>query len=116
MFCDPLQLALDRNSPLVKSSDMDCFANLHDLLKFSSTLILRFKTQSVLEHMHIGAMLRGLAEYMVVFLRCALDFKANKKLMDQRQSSKGYALYIEVGIQVVSLCFIPMGFLYRNYR
>jgi hypothetical protein len=45
-------------------------------------------------------MFRGLAEYMIVFLRCALDFKGNKKLMDTRQSSKGYALYIEVNIVV----------------
>lgn len=98
MFCDPLQLAIDRNSPLVKASDMDCFANLNDLLKLSSTIIKKFKAQSVLEDVQIGAMLRDVAEHMVVFLRCAIDFKSNRKLMDQRQNTKGYSLYLEVSL------------------
>ncbi|KAI9485441.1 MAG: Dbl homology domain-containing protein [Benjaminiella poitrasii] len=128
MFCDPLKLALERNSTLVKASDLDWFANLDDLMSFSSTLIHRFKNSNqneekgesgstlvsdqlddinnkmealntgcspLLDDVHIGQILHDMAEFMIIFLRCALDYKSNKKLLNQSKHNKGYALYRE---------------------
>lgn len=110
MFCDPLKLALERGSISARPTDMDWFANLHDLMAFSSTLIRRLRQFQVdkipcKEHLNdpncqtdqvnIGLVLREMTESMVTFLRCALDYKSNKKLMDQRKTNKAYALYKE---------------------
>lgn len=111
MFCDPLKLALEKGSIFARPADMDWFANLHDLMAFSSTLIRRLRhfqvdkipckqdvmndTNCQTDQLNIGLVLREMTEPMVVFLRCALDYKSNKKLMDQRKTNKAYALYNE---------------------
>jgi hypothetical protein len=118
MFSDPLQLAIERHSEIVKPADTDWFANLNDLIRFSSTLILRLRTAQIAKSpcagtvckeasvdpscqtcpidISIGSILRELAEHMAVFLRCALDYRANKKLVDHKMHNKAYALYSEV--------------------
>ncbi|KAL9549523.1 hypothetical protein MBANPS3_005172 [Mucor bainieri] len=110
MFCDPLKLALERGSISARPTDVDWFANLQDLMAFSSTLIRRLRQLQVdkipckedindfncqTDQVNIGLILREMTESMVTFLRCALDYKSNKKLMDQRKSNKAYALYKE---------------------
>jgi hypothetical protein len=112
MYCDALKTALEKNTASGKPSDMDWFANLQDLMVFSFTLICRMRQFDdsnwmdagdiaihncpIADDVQVGLVLRDLAESMVVFLRCALDYKANKKLLDQRQSNKSYAQYKEV--------------------
>lgn len=117
MFSDPLHLAVDRKSDVTKTSDMDLFANLHDLMKFSSTLIVRLRNAQIKSadgtnickdiavdpmclscpnNVNIGYVLCNMAESMVTFLRCAVDYSANKKTLDQRLHNKAYALYNEV--------------------
>lgn len=101
---------------MARPSDIDWFANLQDLMKFSYTLILRLRNAQIENNAGIvcksaavdpscqtcpidicvGSVLREMAEHMVVFLRCALDYRANKKLVDHRMHNKGYALYSEV--------------------
>ncbi|KAL7319370.1 hypothetical protein PS15m_002514 [Mucor circinelloides] len=110
MFRDPLKLALERGSISARPADMDWFANLHDLMTFSSTLIRRLRQCQVdripskedvndpnyqADQANIGLILREMTESMVTFLRCALDYKGNKKSMDQRKTNKAYALYEE---------------------
>lgn len=110
MFCDPLKLALEKGSISARPNDMDWFANLLDLMSFSSTLIRRLRQFQVdkipckdaindpncqIDEVNIGLVLREMTESMVTFLRCALDYKSNKKLLDQKKNNKGYALYKE---------------------
>ncbi|KAI7904414.1 Dbl homology domain-containing protein [Cokeromyces recurvatus] len=106
MFCNPLKLALERNSPLVKASDLDWFANLDNLMDFSSTLIHRCSGKdqeemstavftSLSDDVYIGQILCSMSESMITFLRCALDYKANIKLLKQLKHNKGYILYKE---------------------
>lgn len=116
MFYDPLQLAVERNSDVTRAADIDAFSNLQDLMRFSSTLIIRVRNdqmersdgnisqediadpdcQTSLNNVNMGLILRSMVEYMVVFLRCALDYKTNKKTLDMRLNKKAYALYAEV--------------------
>jgi hypothetical protein len=96
MHCEPFQLAIERNSPFIVTSDLEGYANLHDLLCFSSTLILKLKTQASQGDVCIGSIFRELAEYMVVFLRCAMDYPANRKILERTITAKGYSLYHEV--------------------
>ncbi|KAI9259814.1 Dbl homology domain-containing protein [Helicostylum pulchrum] len=116
MFSDPLHLAVDRNSDVTKTSDMNLFANLHDLMKFSYTLIVRLRNAQIKSadgtdickdvvvdpmclscpnDVNIGYVLCDMAESMVTFLRCAVDYSMNKKTLDQRLHNKAYALYNE---------------------
>ncbi|KAI7894925.1 Dbl homology domain-containing protein [Mucor mucedo] len=115
MFYDPLQLAVERNSDVTRAADIDAFSNLQDLMRFSSTLIIRVRNdqmersdgnisqediadpdcQTSLNNVNMGLILRSMVEYMVVFLRCALDYKTNKKTLDMRLNKKAYALYAE---------------------
>ncbi|KAI8640037.1 Dbl homology domain-containing protein [Parasitella parasitica] len=111
MFCNPLTLALERGSILARPTDMDLFANLEDLMAFSATLIRRLREFQVdkipcKDNVHgandqtsdqpsIGVALREMTEFLVTFLRCALDYEANKKLLDQKKNNKGYKLYEE---------------------
>ncbi|CAO3703050.1 unnamed protein product [Rhizopus stolonifer] len=102
MFCDPLQAALDKNLPLVKWTDLDLFANLEDLMRFSFMLVYRLKGLGFEDNQvwpesdfNIGIVLREMADTMVVFLRCALDYGANKKLLDKKHQHKVYAAYKE---------------------
>lgn len=116
MFYDPLQLAVERNSDVTRAGDIDAFSNLQDLMRFSSTLIIHIRNdqmersdgnicqdaiadpdcQTCLNNVNLGSILRHLVEHMVVFLRCALDYKTNKKTLDMRLNKKAYALYAEV--------------------
>lgn len=112
MYCDALQSALENNAISGKSGDMDWFANLQELMVFSFTLISRMRQFddsnwidanvvwandcSMADDIHIGLVLNDMAESMVTFLRCALDYKANRKLLDQRHSNKSYSQYKEV--------------------
>lgn len=110
MFCDPLVNALERNIPLVKPTDIDLFANLEDLMKFSLTLIYRLRKLELeqrskdgsrsnvwpISDINVGSVLRDMAELMVVFLRCALDYRANRELIDKKHQHKVYTVYKEV--------------------
>lgn len=106
MHCEPFHLAVKRNSPFIVLNDVDGYANLKDLLWFSSHLILKLKQQSSTGDIHIGSAFRELAEYMVVFLRCALDYPVNKKILDRRIGAKGYALYNEVNAMSIFFFYI----------
>jgi hypothetical protein len=124
MFADPLQLAFDRHADMVRSNDLDWFANLKDLMKFSSNIILRLRNAHVERSteaggvlcqdaeydpgcktcpndVKVGLVLRESAEKMVTFLNCALDYRANRKLLDSRKHHKGYALYNEVSCKCI---------------
>jgi hypothetical protein len=105
MFHDPLQLAIQRNSPFVRPSDADWFSNLSDLMEFSSNII--YQLQHYQQHFipnnctechetHIGKILCDMAESMAVFLHCALDYQANIKMMSEKKNNKGYMLYHDV--------------------
>ncbi|CEI86583.1 hypothetical protein RMCBS344292_01018 [Rhizopus microsporus] len=109
MFCDPLVNALERNISLVKPADIDLFANLEDLMKFSLTLIYRLRKLELeqrskdgsrsnvwpISDINVGSVLRDMAELMVVFLRCALDYRANRELIDKKHQHKVYTVYKE---------------------
>ncbi|CEP09697.1 hypothetical protein [Parasitella parasitica] len=111
MFCDPLKLAIEKGSIQAHPNDMDWFANLQDLMAFSATLISRLRqfqvdkdlckdhvngtTDEASDQANIGLALREMTESMTVFLRCALDYEGNKKLLDQKNNNKGYRLYKE---------------------
>ncbi|KAI8994921.1 hypothetical protein BDB01DRAFT_902589 [Pilobolus umbonatus] len=110
MFSDPLKLAIERHSPLAKSSDLEVFSNLDALMEYSFKLLYGLRksqlaftsTQTVDVSSHkiganinVGRVIRDLAEYLVVFLRCSIDYKTNKKGIDQVGRNKGYALYYE---------------------
>lgn len=118
MYSDPLNLALERNSEVARSSDIDLFSNLHDLMRYSSTIIISIRNDQIEksastggicqddiadpscqicpDNANIGLVLRSIPELMVVFLRCALDYRTNKKIFDLRMNKKAYALYNEV--------------------
>jgi hypothetical protein len=110
MYCDALQTALEKDSTFGKPGDMDWFANLQDLMVFSFTLICRMRQFDdsnwmdaqattdcpIADDVQVGLVLRDMAESMMTFLRCALDYRANRKLLEQRQSNKYYTLYKEV--------------------
>ncbi len=91
----------------------DSFANLFDLMKFSAKLIHRFrhlqfehededsglKTVSPFENKaltcknsQLGKILCEMSEELVVFLRCALDYRENRKLLHH----KAYEIYRQV--------------------
>ncbi|KAI8333306.1 Dbl homology domain-containing protein [Chlamydoabsidia padenii] len=190
MFSDPLQKSLEQKSPFVRSSDMDIFSNLSDLMHCSSQLIRAMtpyldhpsidptnlppeasilsrtdtfdqqqqqyhkvrptsystirssttlpspttstsssssssslsssstnttfskSTQSNMLPIHLeadartlpspndqlllGKELCAMASHFVVFLRCALDYRSNRKRLDHRtQHNKGFAVYQE---------------------
>ncbi|KAG0168624.1 epithelial cell transforming sequence 2 oncoprotein-like [Apophysomyces sp. BC1034] len=117
IFHDALVAAVERESPFVRGSDGDAFANLFGLLQFSARLIQRlrhFQFDCVISDMPIrvdpaldptcsscpsnvflGQCLLNLAEELVVFLRCALDYKGNRKLLEGCESNKGYVRYRE---------------------
>ncbi|KAI8335090.1 Dbl homology domain-containing protein [Chlamydoabsidia padenii] len=127
MFGDPLQLSLDRNSAFTRTSDLDIFSNLPDLMQCSSQLIrsmapyldhppcvsqeeTRQHTTNLPLQMNddarllpspnnqllLGKEICAMANQFVVFLRCAVDYKLNRKKLDQRsQHNKGFAMYQE---------------------
>lgn len=91
------------------------FANLFDLMQFSAKLINRLRhfqmdgnvswplTDEALykadcNNARFGKAVRDMAEDLVVFLRCALDYKENRKLLDDNVDNKGYVKYSQVKI------------------
>ncbi|ORZ03326.1 Dbl homology domain-containing protein [Syncephalastrum racemosum] len=112
MFHDALITALERGSASARKTDLDIFSNLYDLLQFSAALLrrlqcLQFDHDACTKPYHllmdgadsapqcVGRTLLDLSECMVVFLRCALDYKANRKLIEQQKHIKGYVRYVE---------------------
>ena len=104
MFYDALSNAIESGSQFAKEADMDSFANLFDLMKFSAKLINRLRhfqagplytsaEEPDCSNLHVGKAIRDMAEDLVVFLRCALDYKENRKVLDNSGSNKGYARY-----------------------
>lgn len=104
--------ALERGSTSARKTDLDIFSNLYDLLQFSATLLrrlqcLQFDHKACTKPYHllmdgatesapqcVGRTLLDLSECMVVFLRCALDYKGNRKLVEQQKHIKGYVRYM----------------------
>lgn len=106
------------------------FANLFDLMQFSAKLINRLRhlqmdysprfpiTDDVLfkidcSHSRLGKTIREMAEDLVVFLRCALDYKENRKLLDSNVNNKGYLMYNQVNYlqckkRTFGLIFFPL--------
>ncbi|KAF7722957.1 epithelial cell transforming sequence 2 oncoprotein-like [Apophysomyces ossiformis] len=117
IFHDALVTAVERGSPFVRCSDGDAFANLFDLLQFSARLIQRLRRfqfdcvvadlpvkidpaddpdcSSCPSNVFLGQCLLNLAQDLVVFLRCALDYKGNRKVLEGCESNKGYLRYKE---------------------
>jgi hypothetical protein len=95
MFYDPLASAFEQDSPLVKE-DMDPFSNLFELMQFSAKLINRLLYFQPEEHNYdfVGTNLLDMTKDLVVFLRCAIDYKANRKVI--AGSSKVLDLYKKV--------------------
>ncbi|KAI8145637.1 Dbl homology domain-containing protein [Fennellomyces sp. T-0311] len=118
MFHDALVTAISRNSAFARKEDADLFANLFDLLQFSAKLLqklqyfqfdyadpplsmlLKTSANDQLEggcvgDVCIGKTMCDMALDMVVFLRCALDYKDNVNLLKRRKHNKGYKRYRE---------------------
>lgn len=114
IFYDALCNALERGSEFVKESDADPFANLFDLMQFSAKLINRLRHFQLgqpkpienpmlasadvcpnvdCNNLHLGKAIREMAQDFVVFLRCALDYKDNRKMLENSLNNKGYLLY-----------------------
>jgi hypothetical protein len=102
--------AINKDSRHANVNGADTFANLFDLMKFSAKLIHRFrhlqfehededselKTVSPFENKaltcknsQLGKILCEMSEELVVFLRCALDYRENRKLLHH----KAYEIY-----------------------
>lgn len=117
MFNDPFCQAVERGSLFIRTTAADKYANLYDLMQFSSRLIRRFRCRaecsdslsesmmdadkdlmgaSCYSEIPLGQIIRDMAEMLIVFLRCALDYKENRRILDQSQDNKAYALYREV--------------------
>ncbi|KAI9031011.1 Dbl homology domain-containing protein [Phycomyces nitens] len=114
MFYDPICEHLDRGSPFIKPKSVEPFANLFDMMQLSANIIERFrykqsdqskniKLNSVgsvesyrcQTNICIGKHLVDLSEGMVAFLRHALDYKSNRKLLESCQTNKIYKQYRE---------------------
>lgn len=52
----------------------------------------------------LGKAMREMSKDMVVFLRCALDYKENRKTVDNNVNNKAFLLYNQVNIT------------YKNYK
>ena len=125
MFHDALMTAIRKNSQFVRKNDFDLFANLFDLLQFSAKLLQKLQyfqfddaspldplllgvkdisklkddsTGGCTDGVCIGQTMCDMATDMVVFLRCALDYKDNIKILKNGKQNKGYKRYREVNI------------------
>lgn len=119
MFHDTLVTAISRHSAYARKAHADVFANLFDLMQFSAHLLhkLRYRCVSVDQgwaaaeapdcDLRIGKVFCSIAERMIVFLRCALDYKANKKMVDMKKHSKGFVRYNEVNTRGGSCHSVP---------
>lgn len=105
------------------------FANLFDLMQFSAKLInrlrhfqLNYPNRETLasvdinaskdacnnldcDNLHLGGILVDMAEDLVVFLRCALDYKGNRKHLDNTEHREGYVKYRQVKKKSTQLVF-----------
>ncbi|KAI7900955.1 Dbl homology domain-containing protein [Cokeromyces recurvatus] len=105
VFYDAFLYAFQKENRLFKEDDIDLFANLFDLMQFSAKLInhLRHLQMGPVKEMgmnpcgnmecnnlRLGKILVDMAEDFVVFLRCALDYKGNRKCLDSRENTIGY--------------------------
>ncbi|KAG2223331.1 hypothetical protein INT45_008988 [Circinella minor] len=122
MFHDALMTGIESNSQFVKKGDFDLFANLFDLLQFSAKLLQKLQyfqfddtdpSNDLLlnaedinklkddspggcaDGVCIGQTMCDMATDMVVFLRCALDYKENVKILKSGKQNKGYKRYRE---------------------
>lgn len=107
---------LSKGNPFIKEADVDVFANLFDLMQFSAKLINRLRHFQI-EHvqridypirqedmldnitcnnLHLGKVVREMSLDLIVFLRCALDYKENKKSVDINNNKKAYLIYKQV--------------------
>jgi hypothetical protein len=118
---------LENGSQFVKESDIDPFANLFDLMQFSAKLINRLRhfqlsdkkrfgspiipsalhedlnPQINCNNNHLGKTICEMAEDFVVFLRCAVDYKENRKILDSNENNKGYMKYRQVKMKIKRL-------------
>ncbi|KAG1468862.1 hypothetical protein G6F56_003593 [Rhizopus delemar] len=98
VFYDALSFAIDKNNNL-NTNVVDGFSNLFDLMKLSAKLIHRLRHFQLNENtfysiqlkdtpincnIQLGKILCEVSEDMVVFLRCALDYRENKKLLQHK--------------------------------
>ncbi|KAI8355713.1 Dbl homology domain-containing protein [Blakeslea trispora] len=114
VFYDSLCFAIDNGSLYAKPSHSDIFANLFDLMRFSAKLINRLRhlrVRNVKEFdpfpmsdkdiqqnaegadcnsLYLGKILLDMAEDFVVFLRCAVDYRDNKKQLDMTSKNEGF--------------------------
>ncbi|CEP07523.1 hypothetical protein [Parasitella parasitica] len=118
VFYDALVYSLNKESTFAKPEDADIFANLFDLMQFSAKLINRLRhfqlkyvnkgvsttPHASAEHedtcsnvdcnnLQLGSILVDMAEDLVVFLRCALDYKGNRKHLDNTEHREEYVKY-----------------------
>ncbi|KAI9244803.1 Dbl homology domain-containing protein [Sporodiniella umbellata] len=98
VFYDALTYAMDKHSNL-NTNVADSFSNLFDLMKFSAKMIHRLRhfqlnqkalhTTSLKDmptdcNIQLGKVLCEASEDLVVFFRCALDYRENKKLLQHK--------------------------------
>lgn len=48
------------------------------------------------DNVHLGKVLSNMSEGLVVFLRCALDYKENRKHLDTSEHNEGFAVFNKV--------------------
>lgn len=111
VFYDALSFAIDKNNNL-NTNVVDGFSNLFDLMKLSAKLIHRLRHFQLNENtfysiqlkdtpincnIQLGKILCEVSEDMVVFLRCALDYRENKKLLQHKM----YESYQQVNKQYI---------------
>lgn len=51
---------------------------------------------------HVGKTICDMAEDFVVFLRCAVDYKENRKILDSTENNKGFMKYKQVSAATIS--------------
>lgn len=105
-------------STSAKPEDADIFANLFDLMQFSAKLInllRRFQINYVnnvvplpsandeeacthidCNSLFIGQKFIDMSEDLVVFLRCAIDYRDNRKHLDATEHRAGFTRYREL--------------------
>jgi hypothetical protein len=115
--------SLEKGSPFTKPIDADIFANLFDLMQFSAKLINRLRhfqlgrvkgipplpsdldSNKSCENINCNNLLLGkalvdMAEDLVVFLRCALDYKDNRKHLEATEHNEGFIVFNKVNSSI----------------
>jgi hypothetical protein len=116
-----LEYSWRNKTEFARLEDSDVFANLFDLMQFSAKLINRlrrvrfFDSVSVnpacaalkedghidCNSVYLGSILLDMAEDLVVFLRCAVDFRDNQKQVDDNERRGYYSHYKKVILHYV---------------